>query len=46
MKPFSFHVPASHYRRRPFVRLGVATREPFGSPWRTFMAALARLVRP
>ena len=30
MSPFSFHVPSSHYRARPSVRLAVRpTREPF-----------------
>lgn len=45
MKPFSFHVPASNYRRRPSVRLAVETRDPFPSRWRSFMAALARMVQ-
>ena len=47
MHPFSFHVPSSHYRRRPSVRLAVThDRAPFASPWLAFMAALARMVKP
>lgn len=45
MNSFSFHVPASNYRRRPAVRLAVGVAgNPFGSRWQTFMAALARMV--
>lgn len=29
MNPYAFHVPPANYRRRPRVRLAVATREPF-----------------
>lgn len=47
MHPFSFHVPASHYRRRPTVRLAVGIAgNPFGTRWQSFMSALARMVSP
>lgn len=33
LRPFAFHVPASSYRRRPTVRLAVASHSNPFAPW-------------